>query len=97
MSEPSIIIFESDSLPTQAFRGERGSLRRLQAYLQPCQKSPEEDEYLRVMLREHTLFHLPHSKLSDVLSYFRSREVTEGEVLIQKARATVPHLQSEFG
>lgn len=62
-----------------------------QAYLQPCEKSPEEDEYLCAMLRDHTLFHLPPSRLSDVLSYFRSRQVTEGEVLIQKARAAAPY------
>lgn len=51
-------------------------------FLEPCAKTAEEEAYLRQQLTDHTLFHLPPAKLKAVLSFFRQREVAEGDILI---------------
>lgn len=54
------------------------------AFLEPCGKTELEEAYLRKQLTKHTLFHLPAAKLKSVLSFFRQREVSEGEIMIPK-------------
>lgn len=53
-----------------------------QTFLTPAPKSEEEEAYLRKMLDDHPQFRLPPQKLAEALTYFRKREVAEGEVLI---------------
>lgn len=53
-----------------------------QAFLKPAPKSEEEEAYLRKMLDDHPQFRLPPQKLAEALTYFRKREVAEGEILI---------------
>lgn len=69
---------------------------RAQAFLKPAQKSEEEGKYLRVMLDDHPQFRLPPEKLLSALSYFRQRDVAEGEVLIaQVGRQEEHHFHPE--
>jgi CRP-like cAMP-binding protein len=57
-----------------------------QAFLKPAPKAAEEEAYLRQMLHDHPQFRLPPEKFEEALSYFRKRDVAEGEVLISQGQ-----------
>lgn len=43
------------------------------------------------MLDDHPQFRLPEPKLKEALSYFRRRDVSEGEILIEQVRSGCTH------
>lgn len=61
----------------------------LQQFLKPAPKTAEEEVYIRQIVSDHPQFRLPEPKLAEALSYFRRRQVSEGEILIEQVHLRV--------